>query len=294
MEILPQDKEILDQFRHEAVDVLSNEEKVTLWKRIERTLTKRIYMRSFIKWTAAAASIALLLFVGYQLFGYIDNKTSTSEYNMLAIETQPEQMQQIVLPDSSVVWLNGGSRIEYPENFEEQRFIHLTGEAYFQVTHRASKPFKVHTAGLDVVVLGTIFNVTAYEEKSEIVVTLVEGKVAIPLVGDQSQQTILKPNQQAVFNKTSGSLTFETVYAKFFTSWMKEYYTFEKIDLEQIARYFEYKYHVVFRFEDESLKTRQFTGAFRHQQDIKSVMKLLQEIGGFHYTIQGEQIIISN
>jgi ferric-dicitrate binding protein FerR (iron transport regulator) len=211
MEILPKDREILDQFRHEAVDMLPESEKITLWKRIERTLTKRFFIRSVIKWTAAAACVALLSIAGYRLFGNGNGNENTentvSDVQMLAIETQNEQMQKIMLPDSSIVWLNGGSRIEYPENFTEQREISLTGEAYFQVTHRESKPFKVHTAKLDVIVLGTIFNVMAYDDNTDIVVTLVEGKVALPFEGDHLQQTIMKSNQQAVFNKEPGSAT---------------------------------------------------------------------------------------
>ena len=289
MAISPNDNDILEQFRTGSVDVLSGVEKLTLWRRIERSVGRYILLSRFYKWSAAAC-IVVLLSVGYVWY----NSSRTPAVKMLIAETQLQQKQKVLLPDSTVVWLNADSRLEYPEDFTEHRFVCLEGEAYFVVAHDEAHPFTIHAHGLHITVLGTILNIAAYQREGDVVTTLVEGKIALHLNGDQSQQTILIPNQQVVFNKDSRNMMFETVDPELFTSWVKGYYRFEDASFEQIAKYFERVYGKTIRFEDESLKTLCFTGTFLQEQNMDSVLELLREIGGFHYTIQGEQIIINN
>jgi len=277
----------LEQFRTGSVDVLSGIEKLTLWRRIERSVGRYVLLSGFYKWSAAAC-IVVLLSVGYVWY----HSSRTPALKMLIAETQLQQKLKVLLPDSTVVWLNAGSRLEYPKDFTDHRFVCLEGEAYFVVTHNEDHPLTIHAHGLHVTVLGTILNIAAYQSETEVVTTLVEGKIALQLNGDQSQQTILMPNQQVVFNKNSRNLMFETVNPELFTSWVKGYYKFENASFEQIAKYFERAYGKMLRFNDESLKTLCFTGTFLQEQDMESVLELLREIGDFRYTIQGEQIII--
>ena len=289
MAISPNDNNILEQFRTGSVDALSDIEKLTLWRRIERNIGRYVVLSRFYKW-AAAACIAALLSVGYVWY----SSSRAPAVKMLIVETQLQQKQKVLLPDSTVVWLNAGSRLEYPEDFTKHRFVSLEGEAYFVVAHDEAHPFTIHAHGLHITVLGTILNIAAYQREGDVVTTLVEGKIALHLNGDQSQQTILIPNQQVVFNKDSRNMMFETVDPELFTSWVKGYYRFEDASFEQIAKYFERVYGKTIRFDDESLKTLCFTGTFLQEQNMDSVLELLREIGGFHYTIQGEQIIINN
>ena len=287
MIISPNKQDMMEQFRTVSVDVLSYDEKMTLWRRIERNIWRYIFISRFYKWSAVA-SIVVLLSVGYVWF----HNNRTPDFKMLVVEIPAKQKQKILLPDSTVVWLNAGSRMEYPENFMERRFVCLEGEAYFVVAHDEASPFTIHTNGLNVTALGTIFNVTAYQGEAEVVTTLVEGKIALHLNGDQSPQTILMPNQQVVFNKNSKNLMFETVNPELYTSWVNGYYKFENTSFDQIAKHFERVYGKAIRFENETLKTLCFTGTFLQEQDMETVLGLLQEIGNFHYIIQKEQIII--
>ena len=290
MVILPNDNDILEQFRTGSVDVLPDNEKATLWRRIERNIGKYILLSRFYKWSAAAC-IALLLSIGYIWY---NSNSRTPAFKMLIVETQPQQKQKLLLPDSTVVWLNADSRLEYPENFSDHRVVYLEGEAYFVVAHDEAHPFTIHAHELEVTVLGTILNVAAYQSETEVVTTLVEGKIALHMNGDQLQRTILMPNQQVVFNKNSRNMMFETVNPELFTSWVKGYYKFENASFEQIAKYFERVHGKAIRFGDESLKTLCFTGTFLQEQDAMEVLELLREIRDFHYTIQREQIIIIN
>jgi ferric-dicitrate binding protein FerR (iron transport regulator) len=236
-----------------------------------------------------AASVTILLGIGYY---WMYRKEVPQEVQLLVFETNNKERIPFTLPDSTKVWLNAGSRIEYPENFAGNRFVRLEGEAYFHVTHHASHPFTVHVAELDVTVLGTIFNVTAYQYDTEVVTTLVEGKISLQLKSDPSQQTVLAPNQQVVFNKDSREVTFASVDTELFTSWVKGYFKFEDASFEEIARHFERVYGITIRFDDESLKNLLFSGAFLYDQPIETVLGFLQKIRHFRYTIEEKKIII--
>jgi len=130
MDFSSNDKKVVEQFREEVVDVLPDGEKWSLWRRIEWSIGRRILFARYTKW-AAAASIALLLSMGY--IWYSGRQAPDDPINMLVVETQAQQKQKILLPDSTIVWLNAGSRIEYPENFMAHRFVRMEGEAYFQL-----------------------------------------------------------------------------------------------------------------------------------------------------------------
>ena len=244
-------------------------------------------------WYAAAAAALLGLLIPAARF-FMKAKTEQIETQVQYVElfTERGDIKTLFLPDSTEVWLNAGSSIKYPNNFTEQRFVFLEGEAFFQVTHQASNPFTVHANGLEITVLGTIFNVAAYQNEAEIVTTLVDGKIALQLTGDPSQQTILSPDQQVVFNKNSRELTFSSVDTELYTSWVKGYFKFDNASFEQIAKKFERAYGLVIRFDDESLKKLQFTGAFLYDQPIETALGFLQKIRNFRYTVEENQIII--
>ncbi len=291
IDISPNDKDVLEQFRKGAIDSLSGKEQKALWYRIEHTVKKsfgkRFRFSGFYPWAAVAC---VLLLMGFGYWWYNNQNTTPT---LLIVETQPKQRQQVILPDSTIVWLNAGSRLEYPESFTDGRFVHLEGEAYFSVAHDASRPFTVHVSGLHVIVLGTIFNVTAYENDTEIVTTLVEGQIALQLDGNQPLQTTLVPNQQVTFHKDTKDLTFATVDSRIFTSWVRGYYKFENTSFEQIAKQFERMHGVKIVFEDESLRMQPYNGTFLQEQSIETVLELLKETRYFTYTIQSNRIIIS-
>ena len=245
---------------------------------------------------------AAILIIAFGLSWIIKISISNISNIGIATVTSPEYNEilapigsktKLILPDSTIVWLNAGSKIEYPADFAAQRVVNLEGEAYFHVTHHTSVPFTVHAFGVNVTVMGTIFNINAYQNEAEVITTLVEGKIALKFDDDQSKQTFLTPNQQLVFNKYSKEITLADVDSELFISWVNGYFRFENISFDQIARHFEHAYGITIRFEDESLKTNRFTGTFLQNGNIESVLELLREIKSFNYTIQGNQITIS-
>lgn len=288
------EKTVLERFKKGAFDNLPEKERDILWKRIVQSTEKtkkNVFGRFFYPWAAAACVIALLVSV----YWWYNQSVRISVSDMQIIETKAQQKTKIVLPDLSVVWLNTNSRLEYPENFaDNERFVNLDGEAYFSIIQDSLRPFIVHASGLDVKVLGTAFNVTAYGNESEVITTLVKGEIALQLHGDKSRQaTMLKPEQQVTFHKHTKILTFATVDPELYTAWIKGYYKFENTSFKQIAKQFEHTYGVTITFDVESLKSVPYTGTFLQEQSLVSVLELLRGIKDFHYTITGNQVIIS-
>lgn len=117
-------------------------------------------------------------------------------------ETSRGEDRNVVLPDGSHVWLNAGSRLEYPSRFGGRRVVRLRGEGYFEVTHDTRHPFVVETEGFTTTVLGTVFNVRAYTSRNPAVV-LVSGRVEVSTGGD-TRPVMLSPGQKAEPGRDGG------------------------------------------------------------------------------------------
>ena len=194
-------KGILDDI--DALDVLQS---VDVDKALERTRKKiRRQGNGRLVWfslagaaISAAACTAVFLFLG--IFGGTGTGPVYSE-----LKVNPGMTGTFILPDSSVVVLNGGSVLSYNGSFNDKtREVTLDGEAYFDVARNEELPFTVKTCKMDVTALGTKFNVKAYEEEGEITATLIEGSIRTD-IGEKSE--VLKPNQYLILDKETGKTT---------------------------------------------------------------------------------------
>jgi transmembrane sensor len=168
-------------------------------RQIQGERVRTISRRRFIQVAAAAA----VLIVGFSWFLMRVQNAATPVMRQLA--TAKGQRLQHRLSDGTIIWLGPGSQLQYPASFNgAQREVTLRGEAFFEVAHDAAHPFIVHTGDLHTRVLGTSFNIQAYDDQPAVAVTLVTGKV---LVNSNNQQLQLAPNQRALLQKTSGQLT---------------------------------------------------------------------------------------
>lgn len=199
----------------------------------------------------------------------------------------------LTLADGSKVWLNSGSILEFPTQFNaKKREIHLTsGEVYVEVAHDVQRPFLVHTDGLEIKVYGTKFNVSNYSETAQSVV-LVEGKVG--LVFSDKKEIFLQPNQQAIYSTNDIVETLQ-VEATHFTSWKDGYLTFDKTPitevLNQIGRY----YNLSFNFEnDVNLQKRTCTGKIYLSENMDNVMTIIGLLSSTTFTRTEDKILITN
>jgi len=186
---------------------------------------------------------------------------------------------QLKLADGTQVWLNAGSSLKYPVSFNgSTREVFLEGEAFFDVTQSGS-PFVVHSGNMDVRVMGTSFNVTAYPDEDAYRTTLVEGKVMVEVLSDNGasiERQELAPNDQAVLELARSAISVEEVNTSYFTSWMRGKIEFDNENLDavmkRLARWYDFEY----RFENSEAMGYHFTARLDRDASISSILEMLE------------------
>jgi len=231
---------------------------------------------------AEASGSALKYFAGAKV-------PSPANINTLIIPRGGEF--ELTLADGTHVWLNSESTIRYPTEFTGlTRRVEVTGEAYFEVTKNKAQPFEVVTPGQTISVLGTSFNVTAYPE-SNVLTTLVEGKIAVTLQTGQSIQ--VNPNYQSVYSPESGTLsTHKLQDTDIYTSWKDGLFIFEDERLETILLKLARWYDVNIEYANTSQKEVRFTAHVDKYQSVAEVLKLIQATGEVEFEVVKKNIVV--
>lgn len=183
------------------------------------------------------------------------------------------------LADGTGVWLNAGSSLKFPVTFSDStREVYLEGEGYFEVTHTGT-PFIVNAGNMDVRVLGTSFNISAYTDESTYKTTLVDGKVLVDILGENNSGLMrqeLDPGQQAVLDLSSSALTVEEVNTSYFTSWMNGKIEFDNESLEvvmkRLARWYDFEY----AFDNPEARAFHFSARFNRDEPVSSIFEMLE------------------
>lgn len=210
-------------------------------------------------------------------------------YHELVIPRGGEYCLQ--LADGTVVWLNSESRLKFPVLFEGgKREVFLEGEAYFEVEASRQCPFIVRTPVAEVNVLGTGFNVMAYENDLSVQVTLVHGAVGIRTAAGQKT---IRPDEQFVFDKTTGEQTVRRVKVGDFVGWKEGILSFDGMSLEELSQKLSRWYDVEFFFTAESLKQLKFSGAFRKYNNIRYVLGLIGATTDVELVLKGRTVTVS-
>ncbi len=199
---------------------------------------------------------------------------------------------QLVLADGTKVWLNAGSSLRFPVAFsKESREVYLEGEAYFDVTKNGAH-FTVHSGAIDVAVLGTEFNVSAYSVDEEITTTLVEGIVSIKNKNNEKEEKILQPNDQATFNLSDKQLNIEQVNTSYFTSWMQGKIEFNNENLSEVMKRLSRWYNFEYQFKNEAAKDYHFTARLDHNEKITSILEMLELTTDVKFSYHKGKVII--
>lgn len=162
---------------------------------------------SRLSWLKIAASVAAFVMLGLLVKYIVTDKDELKPVMAEIITTDSATV--FSLSDSTRIYLNKNSRLTYPETFTDTlRIVSLTGEAFFEVTSNSQKPFIINAGKTETRVLGTSFNVRAYEEEEDTKVTVVTGKVQVSTKDNtDTQPVILKEGEQVTYNKTNASVT---------------------------------------------------------------------------------------
>lgn len=204
------------------------------------------------------------------------------------LTTAKAETYQLILSDGSKVWLNSGSSIRFPVYFTgKERRVEVTGEAFFDVAHNSRQPFIAQVNGMEVKVLGTVFNVNAYSEENKITTTLLEGKV---MVTKEKHTEVLTPGEQAVLLHSGKIKVNNDADIEKAVGWKDGIFVFKgddvKFVMNQLARW--YDVHVIYKGEVKD----KFTGIINKNLHVSVVLEMLER-STVHFQIQERTIIVT-
>lgn len=217
----------------------------------------------------------------------IEGKT---QYNTIKVPKGGEY--ELMLSDYTKVRLNSATELRFPVRFEKNcREVHLQGEAYFSVTKDEKRPFVVRVGKqVSVEVLGTEFNVMAYTDDDCIEATLNRGRVR---VSDARITVDLVPDQQAVYNKSQGSLSTREVDANKYSAWKDGKFIFENASLESIMTRLSRWYNIHVFYQNAEAKDFHFTGDLERYEHFGETLKMLEKATNVHFQINKDNVIVS-
>lgn len=217
-----------------------------------------------------------------------DEKSVEEGYN--TIETPSGGQYQVRLPDGTAVWLNAASSLKYSASFasKKERHVQLSGEAYFEVAKDKTRPFLVTSNGQEVEVLGTHFNINAYDDEANTKTTLLEGSVKVGLA-DQNTR-ILKPGEQAV--NSAGSMVIEKVNTEYAVAWKNGFFRFNDKTLDAAMREVARWYNVEVIYKRPALKNELLAGRISKYANIAQVLKKMELADVLQFKIEGRKIIV--
>lgn len=231
----------------------------------------------------------------YQVIG--KTGTSVGDSHLNTISTPKAGQYQVVLADGTKVWLNAASSISFPTVFEnlDQRKVQLKGEAYFEVAKDKLHPFIVQTDRQNVEVLGTHFNISAYDDDLMTKTTLLEGRVrvakqAYDKVSFKSNEfVVLNPGQQAIL--AGGAIGVTKVDTEEAVAWKNGYFKFKSETLSEIMIKLSRWYDVDIVYEGEISKDR-FGGTISRYKNIADVLEMLESTKLVQFKVEGRKIIV--
>lgn len=260
-------------------------------------LHKKMKISPFYKitrhWGQIAASILLLFASGLTILYYIQHQElQTLAEQDVIVRSGDSGTSQVSLPDGTLVRLNANSSLTYQQNFgQNNRKVKLSGEGYFEVKKNTEKKFIVNTGYIDVTVLGTKFNLYAYEDKDIIEMALVEGHVNVSTSQPPYQTICVKPNEKVTYNKYDNKLNIEKTTTKIETAWLNKELVFREEKLENVFQCLSRKFRVKFSIDSSISVDDVYTGAFDDEK-IEDILEVLKIHYGFNYTVKDGKINI--
>lgn len=273
------------------IDRYADEEKEDVYRAVNERIDKSLRVFLYGK-IALVASLILFFFV---FSNYMSFKKGYKKQNKqpIFVECPIGSKSTLTLSDGSVVVMNGGSKIIYPKDFmgEEERRVILEGEAYFEILQDKKIPFIVETNDIDIIVLGTKFDVKAYSAEENMEVNLLEGSVSITL-NNENRQIALNPYESFVYNKTKKSFIIQPLESEFTMAWKDGGFYFDDLTLASIVKQLERNFGVDIHIKSEVLKGMKFSGDFIRGENLKQILDVMTLDKRMIYKIKQNQVYI--
>jgi ferric-dicitrate binding protein FerR (iron transport regulator) len=241
------------------------------------------------RWMQVAAVMAGLLAAGW----YLVKPGKVKPPEMVDISIPANKTGRITLPDGSQVVMNAGSTLRYAKDFEgDTRAVTLAGEAFFDVSTNAEKPFIIQAGGLRTRVLGTSLNVFAYPGARQLTVTVLTGKVSVTDTLSSRAVTLL-PKQRAVFTPATASLAAEAVaHPEHVLAWQQGRIIFDETPLSEVAEKLSLRYNVQILLANRQLANCRFNGEFE-KESLDVILKMITSLTNARVKREGDTVYLS-
>jgi len=238
-----------------------------------------------------AASVIIIAGVAF-LTWHIYQKKNTSQADFYTIQTGTNGVKQLVLPDSSVIWLNAASTLRVPNAFNGKlrEVVLLEGEAFFDIKRNPLHPFIVHTAGLNVQVLGTSFNVKAYKNLPEVKVAVATGKVGVTENGNLL--AMLLPGHQLNYNTKTSQNTQQIINTDEVQGWKTGYTYLSQASFNELALVINNIFGLKLKAGNGRVNTYHFTMHVQHNLPAGEILKVISQMHNTHFRKEGDKVIL--
>ncbi len=264
-----------------------------LWEIIETdNLQQGLKIRVLNKIIKIAAVLFIGVIIGLYAASLEGNPDAPVFYSAYSLKGS---VSEVMLPDSTIIYLNTDSRIRYSVGAENGvREVFLNGEAWFEVKKNVEKPFIVYTKLYNINVTGTKFNVKAYDREGEIITTLEEGEVILKSSesSEIEREVVLVPGEQAVLSENSNKFSVKNVHTELYSSWRTRKLVFENTGLKELITMLEQRYGVDIVVKNTEIMDLHFDGTFENKS-IEDILEILKNTLPISYSIVDQKIEIN-
>lgn len=258
------------------------------WCRIQGKSPIRMRSRKMcLRRKLAAAAVALVLVLSLVTYFFSSHHAGPEAYYTCIAPLGGKA--EVVLPDGSRVWLNAGSDLRYPASFGgDSRMVELNGEAYFEVAKHAGSKFTVNTKGYDVIVHGTKFNISAYDDDATVTTTLLEGSVQVSL---GNERVMMVPGEKVTLNQVSGEL-IKTKASTKANAWIHGNTEYESITLANLVKVLSRRFNMNITVQSPSLRDERLAISLNNGEDFDGIIRGLQRIIPIRVVRNGKNVQI--
>lgn len=298
----PDNSEEKQKAMHRLWDSLDNQEDLSskqeyekITKKLGFNKKKRISQRPYYWLRVAVVFLPLVLLIG--IYNLTNGVQKEEDNQMVVVDVPYGKHEKVGLACGSQIWVKSGSRIKYNENSNDSaRIINLEGQAYLSVTRQKDMPFIVRTKYLDVKVLGTQFNVSAYPDDQSTVVTLNKGSIAIRTIDNKEFE--LKPNQQFVLNNTTKEgfiRDLDINVVKDIADWTNGKIVFNNETLKAIALTLKREFDIDVEIDKDVDLNRSYTVTIEQSDNLTEIIEIFRCLdNSLSYKIENNKVYISN
>lgn len=280
--------EVWQSAQAEETTLLQQEQYTTEARALLNRIRKEEKKFSFASFLKYAAMLALVFSVGLGIY-HFSRMTELHSRVYTEVRVKHGEHKRVTLPDGTKVILNAGSFMKYPERFSEDcRRIEIDGEAFFEVVHNKDKPFIVFTKDANVKVLGTSFNVKAYDVDEQISVSVRSGKVQVDMADAMMR---LLPDEQLVFSRENGEIQKRNESAHHAIVWIDGGLYFNKTPIRSVVKELERRYNCKIELSGNKPYDNYIYGE-HDNKSLESVLKSIQYSTDIKYRKEGDKIIL--